>query len=27
LRASGEWPAGSLAFEWHVGLLHAQVGP
>jgi SAM-dependent methyltransferase len=23
--ASGDWPAGGLTFEWHVGLLHAQV--
>ena len=27
LRASGQWPTGSLAFEWHVGLLQAQVRP
>jgi SAM-dependent methyltransferase len=25
LQASSDVPAGSLAFEWHVGLLHAQV--
>jgi SAM-dependent methyltransferase len=27
LQASGDVPAGNLAFEWHVGLLHLQVRP
>jgi hypothetical protein len=27
LQASSDVPAGNLAFEWHVGLLHLQVRP